>query len=89
MSSLNDDSRVVTGDSSVTLQFVVSLTDDSRGIFYNYNMFIVQAIARQWWRKKFYNMRPMACTIKLFTVIINNSVMYKYVLLLPATSTLA
>jgi hypothetical protein len=41
--SVNDLSRIVIEDSGVTLQIVASLTDNSRGIVYNCNMFIVQA----------------------------------------------
>jgi hypothetical protein len=41
--SVNGVSRIVNEDFRVTLQIVVSLTDDSRGIIYNHNMFIVQA----------------------------------------------
>ena len=39
----NDISRIVIDDSRVLLQIVASLTDDSRGVIYNRNMFIVQA----------------------------------------------
>ncbi len=42
--SVNDFSTIVIDDSRVKLQIVVSLTDDSRGIIYNHNMFIVQAV---------------------------------------------
>ncbi len=41
--SLNDASRIVIDNSRMTLHIVVSLTDNSRGIIYYYNMFIVQA----------------------------------------------
>ncbi len=41
--SLNDTSRIVIDNSRVMLQIVVSLTDNSKGVFYNRNMFIVQA----------------------------------------------
>ncbi len=41
--SVNNDSRIVIEKSRVMLQIVVSLTDDSRGIIYSRNMFIVQA----------------------------------------------
>ncbi len=40
---VNDASRIVIRDSRVTLQIVASLSDDSRGIIYDRNMFIVQA----------------------------------------------
>jgi hypothetical protein len=43
--SKNDVSRIVTDDSRAMLQIVASLTDDSVGIIYNCNMFIVQATA--------------------------------------------
>jgi hypothetical protein len=39
----NDASRIVFGDIRVTLQIVVPLTDYSRGVMYDHNMFIVQA----------------------------------------------
>ncbi len=39
----NDASRMVIDDSRVKLQIVASFTDDSRGIIYDRNMFIVQA----------------------------------------------
>jgi hypothetical protein len=41
--SVNDTSRIVIDDSRVSLQIVASLTDDSRGIIYDCNTFIVQA----------------------------------------------
>jgi hypothetical protein len=41
--SVNDTSRVVIDDSRATLQTVVSLTDDSRDVIHNCNMFIAQA----------------------------------------------
>ncbi len=41
--SVNDVSRIVIDDSRVTLQIVASLIDDSRGIIYDCNMFIVEA----------------------------------------------
>jgi hypothetical protein len=43
--NVNDASRIVIDDSRVTLQIVASLTDDSRGVFYDCDMFIVQATA--------------------------------------------
>ncbi len=46
--SVNDASRIISDDSKVMLQIVVSLTDDSRGIIYNCNMFIVQSIEGQY-----------------------------------------
>jgi len=39
----NDASRIQIDDSRVMLQIMVSLTDNSRGIIYESNMFIVQA----------------------------------------------
>ncbi len=41
--SINDASRVVTDDSRVIIQIVASLTDESRGVIYKCNMFLVQA----------------------------------------------
>jgi hypothetical protein len=41
--SVNDASRIIIGDSRVMLKIVASHADDSRGIFYDYNMLIVQA----------------------------------------------
>ncbi len=41
--SVNDTSGIVIDDSRVMLQIVESLTDDSRAVIYNCNMFIVQA----------------------------------------------
>ena len=43
--SLNDATRIIIDDSRVVLQIVASLTDNSTGIIYNCNMFIVQATA--------------------------------------------
>ncbi len=40
--NVNDASRIVIDDSRVTLQIVASLTDDSRGIIYDRNVFMVQ-----------------------------------------------
>jgi len=42
--SVNDASRIITEDKKVTLKIVASLTDDSRGVNYDCNMFIDQAI---------------------------------------------
>ncbi len=41
--SVNDASNIVIDDSRVTLQIVASLTDNSRGVIYYCNVFIVQA----------------------------------------------
>ncbi len=41
--SVNDASRIVIDNSRVTLQIMESLTDDSRGIIYSCNRFIIQA----------------------------------------------
>jgi hypothetical protein len=41
--SLNDASRIVIDDSRVMLQIVAPLTDNSRGVIYDCNMFIIQA----------------------------------------------
>ncbi len=43
--SVNDTCRIVIDDSRVMLQIVASLTDDSRGIIYDRNVFLVQASA--------------------------------------------
>jgi hypothetical protein len=43
--SANDTCRIIIDDSRLMLQIVASLTDDSRGVIYNHNMFIVQATA--------------------------------------------
>jgi hypothetical protein len=40
---LYNGSKVIIDDSIVTLQFVASLTDDSRGVIYDCNIFIIQA----------------------------------------------
>ncbi len=40
--SVNDASRILKKNSRVMLQIVASLTDDSRGIIYDHNVFIVQ-----------------------------------------------
>jgi hypothetical protein len=42
--SVYDASGIVIDNSRVTLQIVESLTDNTRGIIYNYNMLIVQTI---------------------------------------------
>ncbi len=41
--SVNDASRIIIDKSRVTLQSVASLTDNSKDVIYNCNMFIVQA----------------------------------------------
>ncbi len=41
--SVNDASRIVTDDSRVMLQIMVSLTDDYRGVIYHRNVLIVWA----------------------------------------------
>ena len=43
--SVNDAPRIVIDDSWVKLQIMVPLTDNSRAIIYDHNMFIVQATA--------------------------------------------
>jgi len=40
--SINYASMIIIDDSTVMLQIVASLTDDSKGIIYNCNMFIAQ-----------------------------------------------
>ncbi len=40
---LNDGSKIIIDDSRVTLQIVASLTDDSRGVIYDCNIFKIQA----------------------------------------------
>ncbi len=42
--SVNDYSRIIIDDYRVTLQIVALLTDDYRGVMYNHDMFIVEAI---------------------------------------------
>jgi hypothetical protein len=44
--SVNDASRTITDDSRVMLQIVASLSNNSRGVIYDRNMFIVQAIGQ-------------------------------------------
>ncbi len=41
--SVNDTSRIIIDNSIVMLKIVASLTDNSRGVIYDCNMFIVQA----------------------------------------------
>ncbi len=41
--SVNDASKIIIEDSRVMLQIVAPLTDNSRGVIYNRNMFIVAA----------------------------------------------
>jgi hypothetical protein len=41
--SVNNTPRVITEDSRVTLKILASLTDDSRGVNYDCNMFIDHA----------------------------------------------
>ncbi len=41
---LNDASNIVIDDSRVKLQIVAPLTDDSGGVIYNQNMFIVNVL---------------------------------------------
>ncbi len=45
--NVKDASRIVIDDSRVTLQIVASLTDDSRGVIYDCNMFMVQATGQK------------------------------------------
>jgi hypothetical protein len=40
--SVNDAFTIVTDESKVTLQIRASLTEDSRGVIYNRNLFIAQ-----------------------------------------------
>ncbi len=40
--SVNDASRIVNDEPRLMLQIVPSLTDDCKGVIYNYNVFIVQ-----------------------------------------------
>ncbi len=46
-SIINDTSKIVIYKFRVTLQIVASLTDDSRGIIYNHDMFIVKAMGHK------------------------------------------
>jgi len=48
--SVNDTSMSLIEDSRVMLQIVATLTDDSRGVIYNRNMFIVQGSALSGWQ---------------------------------------
>jgi hypothetical protein len=43
--SANDAYWIIIDDSTVTLLIVASLTEDSRGVIYDCNVFIVQATA--------------------------------------------
>ncbi len=43
--SVSDAYRIIIDDFRMTLQTVMSLTDNSRGIIYDQNIFIVQAAA--------------------------------------------
>ncbi len=45
--SVNDTPRIVSDDFTVMLQIVASLTDYSRGLIYDCNLFIVQATDSQ------------------------------------------
>ncbi len=45
--SVNDPCRIVTDDARVRLQIVASLNDESGGVIYNGNVFIVQATGGQ------------------------------------------
>jgi hypothetical protein len=40
--SVNETTRIIIDDSIVMLQIIASHTEDSRGVIYNRNMFIVQ-----------------------------------------------
>jgi hypothetical protein len=53
----NDAFRIVIEDFRVTLQIVVSLTEDSRGIIYDHTMFILQATIRLL-KIRFYKTKP-------------------------------
>ncbi len=55
---VNDASRIIINASGVMLQIVTSLTNDLKGIIYDHNMFIVQAIGD--------------CVKNFFTTIINS-----------------
>jgi hypothetical protein len=37
--SVNDSSRIIIGDSRVTIRVVASLSDDSRGVIYDRNVY--------------------------------------------------
>ncbi len=56
--SENKASTIVINKSKVTLQIVASLTDDSRDIIYNHNMFIVQATTWFFWLKRVLDRGP-------------------------------
>jgi hypothetical protein len=55
---VNDASRIIINASGMMIQIVALLTNDLRGIIYDHNMFIVQAIGD--------------CVKKIFTTIINS-----------------
>ncbi len=66
--SVNDASCIVIDDSRVMLQIVASLTDDSRGMIYECNIFIVQVTeleAGWWFIAKFLGLN---CLLKSFAV---------------------
>jgi hypothetical protein len=56
--SVNDASMIIIDDSTVMLPIVASLTDDSKGVIYNCNMFIVLAAGQMehwvfmWYKNK-------------------------------------
>ncbi len=45
--SVNDTTMIIIDDSRVMLQIVAPLTEDSRGVIYDQNMFIVQVTKLQ------------------------------------------
>jgi hypothetical protein len=45
--SVNDTERSMIDESRVTLQIVASLTDDSRGVIYNCNIFLYRPLLAQ------------------------------------------
>jgi hypothetical protein len=66
--SLNDASRIVNDDSKMMLHIVVSLTDDSKGVIYDHNMFIVKATGATFATLHFvhnFRMRPIRYSLTL------------------------
>jgi hypothetical protein len=68
--SVNHNCRIIIDGSRVMLQIVASLNDDSRGVIYNYDVFIIEASDVN---KKMTSFRGQASWATLYhTVIIQN-----------------
>ncbi len=69
-----DTSRTLIDDSKVTLQIVVTLPDESRGIIYNHNMFIVQStnLIFIWTKRGGGKVNRVACTINARWLLVND-----------------